>query len=102
MGPTQVALALRMKTRACDTNAAGGNCSNCGSVLADLLNYLYTYAANAGSSTAMLLAGVNADTQDAIRDNIISNFYEDDEAEPPNYATHPAHWLAMGSDAANK
>jgi hypothetical protein len=43
---------------------------------------------------------IGTDISDAIKDGI-GNFYETDEAEPPNYSTLPAYWSTEVSDAAN-
>lgn len=49
---------------------------------------------SAGSS-----ANVGIDVQDAAKDNV-GNFYEDDESEPPNYATLPTFWQTEVQDVA--
>jgi hypothetical protein len=43
---------------------------------------------------------VGTDVSDAAKDHI-GNFYEDDEAEPPNYSTLPSFWSSELSDVAN-
>jgi uncharacterized membrane protein YgcG len=45
-------------------------------------------------------ANVGTDVNDAAHDNI-GNFYEDNEAEPPNYSTLPSYWQTEVSDVAN-
>lgn len=44
-------------------------------------------------------ATIGTDVADAVKDNI-GNIYEDDEAEPPNYATLPSFWNTEVKDVA--
>ena len=58
----------------------------------------------ASEFAATLSAGsastIGIDISDAAHDNI-GNFYEDDESEPPNYATLPVFWNTEVTDVAN-
>lgn len=55
----------------------------------------------AGEFAATLSEGttgsIGGDVKDAVNDHI-GNFYEDDEAEPPNYSTLPAFWTTELTD----
>lgn len=64
-------------------------------------SWMNSYAAN--QFVAVLSAGtsstIGTDVSDAVKDNI-GNIYEDDEAEPPNYATLPSYWDTEVKDVA--
>lgn len=65
-------------------------------------SWLAQYQASQFSATisAGTSSTVQTDLTDACHDHI-GRFYEDDEAEPPNYATLPAFWTTEVSDAAS-
>ena len=65
-------------------------------------SWMKSYPASEFSATVSTgtAANVGTDVTDASRANI-GNFFEDDEQEPPNYATLPAFWTAEVNDVAN-
>jgi prepilin-type N-terminal cleavage/methylation domain-containing protein len=65
-------------------------------------SWMTSYPAHEFSATLSVgtSAVVGIDIQDAVGDNI-GNFYEDDEAEPPDYATLPSFWSTEVNDVKN-
>jgi hypothetical protein len=66
-------------------------------------SWMSSYPANEFSATLSVgtATTVGVDLQDAVNDNI-GNFYEDDEAETPNYSTLPAFWSIEVNDVTAK
>jgi len=65
-------------------------------------SWMKNYPASEFSATLSVgtSSTVGTDVTDAVNDHI-GNFYEDDEAESPNYATLPSFWTAEVNDVAN-
>lgn len=65
-------------------------------------SWMNSYPASEFSATvsAGSAGNIGTDVTDAAHDHI-GNYYEDDESEPPNYATLPSYWATEVKDVAN-